>query len=254
MRDTFGITEQWRARHRSRLRSWLRDQELELEHGPRAAGDLPADWASVAPRLTPSALLIARAGVRCHGTFARRAALLVDELATIVDRDDVERLMLEWLSKSVVDEDIAADPAPGREMIRKEIARRYRPWRGIPARFWQIIEDRTRATWARKPTMNATSSGPMTLDALIETAFLLAGKFYRARTPTRCIHYADFESFTRANTAKAVRMLLADAGVISITKDYIKGKQSRTYTIAPDLWPPRAGEFRLFRMPGPAAT
>lgn len=243
-------TDKWRERHRRRMREWLQEKELELDLKGVSDADLPAGWEPLTHQLSPSALAVARAGVRSHGTFSRRVVLLVDELAGVVDKLDVETLMMAWLStKPMVDEGIAADPASARSRVLREIQRRYRPWHGVPARFWTVIERRVKAQWM-KPAVLSAGSPNMTLHALLRTAFFLSRRFYRARSITCVIHFTAFERYTGSNTAKQVRVLLENANIMSMLKGSVNGVRSRTYSLPPDLWPASRGEPRVFRTTG----
>jgi hypothetical protein len=253
VRTTFGVGAKWRARDRARVRERLLERELGLERDDvhTGAGDLPSGWHAVDAQLSAAAKLIARTGVRSHGTFTRRVARLVDELGDLVDRTDVEQLMSEWLAKPMVDEGIAAAPSLARTKVLREVDWRYRPTRGVPLRFWAMIEQRVREQWTKSPLDGGPA--PLTLDALLLSAFFVSAKFYKARTPILGIHYDAFEHVTKSNTARTTRLFLTSAGIISVVKEYREGSHSRTYGLAADLWPPRDSEVRVFRPSSPPA-
>jgi hypothetical protein len=183
--------------------------------------------------------------------------ILVKELADLVPRLEVETLMRSWLSgHEHVDENLAADPTGVERQMQRLIENHYDRLRGVPVRYWQLIEQRVLASWNKmsgRMTAGAaqkTSANRITHDAIRKTAFFIARDFYRTRSIERVMGSTTFERVTLTNTAyKVRRLLLANHDWLIQSGEALQGRRSRRFKLAPDLWPPRRGEAVFYLPP-----
>ncbi len=254
----YGVPERWTPSKRGRLLTALRTEELAF-----ATRDLPSGWATalgdgwsvVEPRLTSAAQRIGGLGVLHDGARDRWTRYLVEELADLVPRNDLERMMSVWLlHQQHVDEQLAVHLADGAARMKKVIDRRYKTLRGVPARFWALIEPRVETAWKYFHGQPASfcknkDEARVTYNHVRLTAFFTARLMYQHRSRERLMASPTFERFAGPNTARLVREVLVDRSWLVLEREASEGKRSRTFKLREDLWPPRKGEPVLFAPP-----
>ncbi len=259
--SSFNVRHRWTNSKRARLRTDLTMKELRT-----SARALPADWPerlgggwpAVRSRLTSRAARVAGLGLLHDGARGRWTRMLIRELADVVPRPELDDLMQYWLrGHAHVDELFVAD-ARGVELeVRRMTDRHYKNLRGVPVRFWELIDRRVTASWRKyasksaPPSGNSTPAHRVTLEAVKATAFFIARDFfYKARVVERFISSSVFERLTGTNTSGDVGVvLLEDKDWLIQTGAEREKKHSRRFCLAQDLWPPRDGERVLYLPP-----
>jgi hypothetical protein len=165
--------------------------------------------------------------------------------------------MVHWLRDHAhVDELFVADTRRFELDMKRMTDRHYKNLRGVPVRFWKVIDQRVTASWRKYGPQSVRASGAstpaqrVTLDAVKATAFFIARDFYKTRTVERFISSSCFERFTRTNTSGDVGVVLTeDKDWLIQTGGEVPNKRSRRFCLAQDLWPPRDGEPVLYLPP-----
>jgi len=259
--ETFwDVPKRWTHAKRVRLRRALQEQEVSFSRSVKLPGvwatELGGAWPGVAPRLSSSAARVAGLGVLHDGVRDRWARNLVEELADLVPKDEVEALMSLWVQHHHhVDEQLVARPIDGSTWMHKTVDRRYKTLRGVPERFWNLIEPRVAHAWqmlhahATNLYLLNKDEARVTFDEVRRTAFFFARDMYQRRVRERIVPSWTFERFSGHNTSRLVGQLLADRSWLVLHRGALAGHRSRTYKLREDLWPPRRGEPVLFVPP-----
>jgi hypothetical protein len=143
----FKVGHRWTPTKRTRLREALLEEELALEGQQRVpqawATALGGHWPSVAADLSPAATRIAALGLRHDGVRDRWLRVLIDELVDLVSESTVNAMVSGWLDRPEhVDELVVANRAQAKQRALRLVARKYKALRGVPVRFWDLIEPR----------------------------------------------------------------------------------------------------------------
>jgi len=179
-----------------------------------------------------------------------------------VPRADVEIVMQEWLRMQTDREELLlADRSRVEQKLRRVIERQYKPFNGVPVRFWKKIEQDVQDVWNiytsnKYPTLlddittHTETRQRITLERLLRTAFFIARGFYSRQAFDRIVPRREFERFTLSNTSKSVRCVLSSGGRWLVqTQREIPGVMSRRYALVTEAWPPRRSEAVLFLPP-----
>ncbi len=245
----------WTAAKRQKLETWLSEEELRfVKRSP-----LPIDdpWAAVINELPPYLATIATTGATSYGTRSRWTRELVRALADLRPREELEHLMLHWVTtRKHSSEDIEHNLSYALRQTQKFIASHYRSLSGVPERVWREVDKAIQTAYATAAsssagTLHATAQGgTLQCNDLRNTAFFLLRRFYSKKRRALPFSYRYFQRFTGTNTSGRVKIFLVGSGTwLRFGRGALWGRRSEVFVLREDLWLAAPGEPLLYSLP-----
>jgi hypothetical protein len=253
------LPQRWTHAARRRLEERLLDLELGLDKKKVVAFAAGDPWTQVQAKLSRHVRHVAARGIPSYATRTRWTKALVDELVDLVPEEQVRALMQHWLHhRDHASQEIEDDIDSVAQQIDKLITRTYRKLKGVPVRFWQVVEKALDGTWylvrhpqARRIFPHVRHPVRLRRAKVRRAAFFILRRFFTEGQRERSISPAEFERFTGSNTSRDVEGLLTTGGRwwwLKFSQAAIVAHSRRQYRLL-GLWPRRPGEPCLFLPP-----
>lgn len=243
----------WQRSKLGKVERWLLDDEV----GDLPAVSLPANdpFFPLLAQLPPAVARVASAGVPAVGTRTRWMYRLIQHLADRAPPEEVERLLRHWLrSRSHQSTDIERDPRRVERQLTAMLTLFYRKRRGVPAQVWQYVAASVRSHFVSIAgtadcILVSWAGRTASLDALLDTAFLVLLRFFAGTARPVAIPWRTFEWFAGVNAAKGVRRFFESAGWLLRAKPGVPGSSSARYALKAGLAEASTGDDVLHVRP-----